>query len=261
MVRQNHDPAIFYRLFCAGKSGATAKFSDMAAKRIEECAVKKGERVECECITADTINLHFCRSCNNCFSNGICPLDSVDDMRNIKIKLLAADVIFFCSPVYIGTMSGFAKSLIDRIAYYSHRFELAGKTAAVLVTTSNNHGDETVRDMKKQLQFMGASVAYAGCAYRHRGEPNIHLPDQMAPELDRLTHNVLESLKAPEKYIEKWQDISFIKRNENNKKAKKLSDLLGIQIPDETMVCLKRRHCDQRTLTDYVISKKNEDRG
>ena len=88
----------------------------------------------------------------------------------------------------------------------------------------------------------------------------IHLPDQMAPELDRLTHNVLESLKAPEKYIEKWQDISFIKRNENNKKAKKLSDLLGIQIPDETMVCLKRRHCDHRTLTDYVISKKNEDR-
>ncbi|HCM92782.1 MAG TPA: hypothetical protein DIS78_09485 [Lachnospiraceae bacterium] len=239
---------------CAGRDGATARFSDMAADRLKERAAQAGETVEYECITADTVNLSFCRSCNSCFKKGSCPLDSVDDMPKIKEKLICADVIFFCSPVYMGTMSGFAKSLIDRIAYYAHRFEFAGKTAAVLVTTSTNHGSETVNDIKKMLQFMGASVAYAGCAYRHEGEPNIHLPQEMAPELSRLSESVLESLNAPEKYIEEWQELSFIHRNRMNKKSARLLEIAKIQLPDEARVCIERGYGNFKTLTDYVLS-------
>ena len=242
---------------CAGRDGATARFSDMAAGMITERAAETGETVEYECITADTVNLSFCRSCSNCFYKGGCPLDNVDDMAKIKEKLISADVIFFCSPVYIGTMSGFAKSLMDRIAYYSHRFEFAGKTAVVLVTASNNHGNATVNDIKKMLQFMGASVAYAGCAYRNGGEPNIYLPDQMAPELYRLAESVLESLNSPDKYIEKWQEQSFMYRNKMNKIAKKFSEIVGIQLTDEMRVCIERGHGNYKTLTDYVLSMKS----
>ena len=241
---------------CSGKSGITTMFSDMAAKKLTERSALSGESVEYECITADTVDLRFCRSCNGCFITGVCPLDSVDDTAKIKEKIISSDVIFFCTPVYLTTMSGFAKSLLDRIAYYSHRFDLAGKTVAVLVTTSNNHGDATVNEVKKMLQFMGASVAYAGCAYRHVGDPNIYLPEQMAPELDRLADNILDCLNAPEKYIEKWQDISFIKRNKTNQKVVLESEILGLQIPDETRVCIERGLNNYRTLTEYVLSMK-----
>ena len=242
---------------CSGENGITAGFSNMVAEKLSQRAADLGESIEYECITGDTIRLSFCRSCNNCFNQGVCPLDKTDDMAKIKEKLLAADIIFFCSPVYLAGMSGFAKCVIDRMAYVARRFELAGKTAAVLVSTSYSYGKETAEEIKKALQFMGASVAYAGYVCRSRNNPNIYIPEQMDKLTDEISDRLLASLEGPGRFIEVWQDQAFIIRKKINRRALLMNEIAGVDIPDEVKVCTERGYGQYKTLSEYVSKTYN----
>ena len=63
--------------------------------------------------------------------------------------------------------------------------------------------------------------------------------------------------KAPEKCIEKWQEVSFIKRNQMNRRAAAQSEILGLTLPDDARVCIERGHNNYKTLTEYVLSMKD----
>ena len=243
---------------CAGEASFTARLSDMAAERLRLLAEAGGESVEYERVTGADIRIDFCRSCDSCFKKGFCPLDSGDDMAALKQKILDADVLFFCTPVYLGTMSGFAKCVMDRISYWAHRFELAGKTAAVLVSTSNSYGKETADWLKKCLQYMGASVAYSGAACRHQGTPNIHLPSQIEPELDAAAENILACLASPESFVEHWQDRHYWHWNWLNQKTRTFMDLIGEEPPEEVIVRERSGQLDFGSLQEYIISLKSD---
>lgn len=85
-----------------------------------------------------------CRGCGQCFqkSESLCPC-SGDDLELIKEKMRRADGILFVSPVYAYQVPSDMKKLIDRLSYYFHRQELAGKPA-LLVTTTAGGGDKEV---------------------------------------------------------------------------------------------------------------------
>ena len=102
----------------AGNKSRTARFSDMVADKLKSYIQ---EPIAYERLTGADVHLDFCRSCESCFSTGKCPADAGDDMGMIKQKMLEADMLFFCSPVYAGSMSATAKAVVDRLAYWCHR--------------------------------------------------------------------------------------------------------------------------------------------
>ena len=227
-------------------------FSGMVAERLANAAAAVGESVEYECVRADQLQISFCRGCEGCFQTCICPLDRTDSFGILKQKMLEADILLFCTPVYTGAMSGPAKTVLDRLGYWTHREELAGKTTAVLVTTSNNHGDETTEQLVSLLRVMGAAVAYAGCVSRHIGRVNLNLPEQLNPELDRTCERLLDCRRDPSAYITETQDRSFAAINRQTRQGRVLTDLTGIKPKREMIVWEERGFLDYHSLSDYV---------
>lgn len=237
---------------CAGKESNTALFSDMVAKRLKEYAEKSGKEVEYKRITGESLKIEFCRSCETCFYDWECPLDNGDDMSVLKQKMLCADVILFCSPVYMGSMSGLMKCVVDRLAYWSHLYELAGKTAAVLVTSSNNHGAETASAIEEAVRMFGASVAYSGCAYRHNADPGLNNRSDMDPILDEICGRLMDCLEQPYKYITREQDISFYVRGKENLRAKAFAEIFGSDLAYDAAAWEQRGFDRYNRLSDYL---------
>lgn len=137
----------------AGKESKTLKYVNaVLSKTISKC------KVEYDITMANEIHIISCKSCNNCFENGQCPLDSKDDMGLIKEKMLEADFIIFASPVYLHNVSGDMKSFIDRLAYWSHLMKLAGKKGAIISSSSGN-GNKFVNEyLYKIMTYFGIKV-------------------------------------------------------------------------------------------------------
>lgn len=147
---------------CAGKESHTAAFSDTLAQAFIKKAEAEGETVEYERMTGADVRIEYCRSCLSCFLRGFCPLDEVDDCAMLKRKMLEADILFFGTPVYLWQMSGIAKSVLDRISYWAHRYELLGKPCVVFSTTDTSHGLAVSKELSTLMRFTGAVVLDAG---------------------------------------------------------------------------------------------------
>lgn len=241
---------------CSGEGSRTAQFSNMVGEGLRTHGSKVGENVVYESIRGDELRLEFCRGCESCFKKGVCPLDESDDMKVLKQKIKKADVFLFCSPVYLSTLTGVAKAVLDRMAYWAHTMEIAGKPTAVLVTTSNNHGKETVDLIADALLSMGVSLAYAGYASRHRGEPNINLPEQMAPEVDKICKALLDCLSDPSAYVTAGQDAVFAYWSKTMRRARIIDELIGQKSSEQVLVWERRGLQDYGSLSAYLNDRR-----
>ncbi len=239
----------------AGEKSRTARFSDRVARKLKQ---RFPEPVEYERLTGADISLDFCLSCQSCFRTGECPADTGDDLPLLKQKMLAADILFFCSPVYTGSMSATAKAVFDRLAYWTHRAEIAGKTAAVLVTTSNNHGKETVAEIADTLRHMGASIAYAGFVSTH-DQPNLYLEEDMEPETDKICDAILDCYRDPVKYITPGQDNTFAYLSQIYRRQKRFDDRFGLTSSAEVRIAAERGFTDCRSLREYVKALREQE--
>ena len=236
----------------AGEKSNTARFSDMVAEKLKEHAAKLGEEVTYERLTGADVRLTFCRSCQNCFKTDYpCPADAHDDLPLLKQKFLEADVIFFCSPVYTGSMSATSKAVIDRLACWCHRAELAGKTAAVLVTTCNNHGPQTVAGITEAFYFMGASVA-CGTVVNTSATPNLYRKEDMEPLTEKLCSALIDCWQHPETYITKNQNLSFYYLARGYERARRVYETIGRKLAGDARVGVEREFIKYKTLKNYV---------
>lgn len=103
-----------------------------------------------EILTAGNVHIKYCTGCWSCMTKGFCPLDSTDDMGEIRQKMMDADFIILGSPVYTMSVSGQMKTLLDRFCAWYHLFKLAGKPGMTVVTTANMGLDE-VHDLLEML--------------------------------------------------------------------------------------------------------------
>ena len=225
---------------CSGAASRTAAFSALVGAKLQAMGSERGMDVAYESIRGDEIRLAFCRGCESCFRRGVCPLDESDEMGMLKRSIKEADIFLFCSPVYLGTLTGVAKAVLDRMAYWSHTMELAGKPTAVLVTTSNNHGTETADLLAESRSFMGASLAYAGQACRHTGGVNLYLSEQIDPETDRICEALLDCLREPGAYVTAKQDMAFAYWKQTMRQARAFARLIG-QEPSAEALAWERR--------------------
>lgn len=236
---------------CAASDSRTARFSDMVGHRLAERASALGKTVVYERLTARDLRISFCLSCTACFSTGACPLDENDDMPLVKQKMLEADILLFCSPVYAGSMSGATKCVIDRLTYWMHRFELAGKPTAILVTASGNHATQTADQLAEPLSYLGVALAYKGCAYR-KGTPNIYLPEEMQPEVDEACTALLDALASPEHYITPFQESAFVVLRASAKRQLAFARMMGKEPSSEGSVWQERGMLQSGGLSRYV---------
>lgn len=228
---------------CAGENSATAKLSDDLAEAFREVAGAAGEEVSYERMTGADLRIDYCRSCTSCFKKGVCPLDSVDDMPKLKEKMKECDVLLFGSPVYLWEMSGVTKSVIDRISYWSHRFELLGKPCAVFTSTDSSHGAEVADNLRLLMTFMGA-VSFDAA---HQTQKDRNDPERFRKTLHESAEHLLELYRDPASGITAFQQRAFFSRVYINRRVLLRAAGNADEIWDEVRVC------EERGINRYVL--------
>jgi multimeric flavodoxin WrbA len=241
-----------------GEKSHTKKASDMLADAVIRKAAEDGVEVSYECITADQLRIENCRGCASCFKTGICPLDSTDDMPLLKQKFLDADAIFLCTPVYLWDMSGITKTVIDRLSYWSHRFELAGKACVTVASTDASVGPDLEKRMKQYMSFFGASVA-DGITAKNLESPNINREDDIKPVMDAAADSLIAAWKDPAAFITAVQEGLWRARRRMIKQSLAIMEFAGIEPWDEIRVCIERGVADCRSFAEYVSKVKGEE--
>ncbi len=100
----------------------------------EALAGAKESGAETELLRISEMRIAPCDSCMTCHETGECRIK--DDMQKIYNKILCADGIILASPVYFWSVSGQAKTLMDRtyaLRYPNHK--LKNKVGGAIVAT------------------------------------------------------------------------------------------------------------------------------
>lgn len=93
-----------------------------------------------ESLHISTQKISGCLGCNACYRNGgTCIQD--DDMKEIRDKMLSADIIVLASPIYFYSMTAQMKAVIDRT--YAFYQQLKGKTFYFLITCAASDASYT----------------------------------------------------------------------------------------------------------------------
>lgn len=236
---------------CAGEKSHTKKISDILAEKMIRKASEEGEEISYECITGDQVRIEFCRSCASCFKHGVCPLDQKDDMAMLKDKFLEADIIFFCTPVYMWEMSGLCKTVIDRTSYWSHRFELAGKAGIVLASTDLTKGPDFEERFKTLFQFTG--IAVTDCiAMNNIGYPSIYNQEVTDSILGAAADRLLAAAKDPAAFITEAQENMWRTRSYMVRRMNRFNELIGVRPMNEVAVYMERGIEKYKSFQDYV---------
>jgi multimeric flavodoxin WrbA len=134
--------------------------------------MKKLGQVNAEFLYLRDYDLKFCLGCRTCFDKGehACPRN--DDLSLIVEKIKKAGGIIFASPVYVSDVSGEMKTLIDRMAYITHRPEFFTK-CSFIITTTHSAGNKHARDT------IGAATVAWG--FHHVGSLGLKIPTVKGP--------------------------------------------------------------------------------
>ena len=114
--------------------------------------------VELSLYTNRELPMENCQGCLSCFIYGKCILDSRDGLNRIKQEMQNADFIILGSPVYLHNVSGYMKTFIDRLSYWSHIFALRNKNGLVIATADCSGTYEVNEYLNKALTCFGCSV-------------------------------------------------------------------------------------------------------
>lgn len=118
--------------------------------------------IETEIVNLGDYTLKHCLGCCACLLRE--PYECIqrdDDLGTIQEKFFAADGFIFAVPVYIMTVPGILKTLIDRCTNWSHVYPFAGKHGAIVTTLAAPAfvARGTVDYMRSWLRLLGIIVS------------------------------------------------------------------------------------------------------
>ena len=132
----------------ARTGGNTGRVMNLFEESLLLLAREQGIALELIRVNLAQRNLLPCLGCRACFDRGEDACPRKDDLLQLKRELLEADGYLIASPVYVEDVNGVMKTMIDRLAFFSHRPALYGKAALLYVTSgigSSNHALNTMR--------------------------------------------------------------------------------------------------------------------
>lgn len=102
---------------------------------------------------------YFCMGCFNCFFKGEHSCPHHESVNPIVEKIINSDAVILTSPVYGLNVSGAMKAFIDHLCYLwmPHRpnKKMFSKIGMIISTTAGKGTKDTIKTMKKALDFMG----------------------------------------------------------------------------------------------------------
>lgn len=237
----------------AKKNSHTAQYADMLVECLSKLAASRGEEVYYDRILASDVRIEYCRSCVTCFfRDAPCPMDAIDDMPQVKQRLLDADIILLGSPVYLGTMSGVTKSLLDRISYWAHRFELAGKVGYAFATTSNSYGQEVVQSLTNALYFFGCTNVEGRYGITQSKPVGFVHEDALKEKLQMDAQRILDAYDDPIAHVDPRMYDMYRLIRKNARFSKKLEEIAGIEPRYEVKVNASRGMIECLTFDEYA---------
>lgn len=103
----------------------------------------ENEGAQTELITLAGKKIEFCDACGGCERNGgQCHIQ--DDMQNIYKSIEAADGIVIGSPVWYWSVTGQAKTFLDRLIVFSQNKKLMNKVGAAVVVAGRQGKTRTL---------------------------------------------------------------------------------------------------------------------
>ena len=140
------------------QDGNTARALDIFRERLERAVREAGVAFEAETVFLGQADIAACRGCRACFDHGEERCPRKDGLSPLRDKILQAAALVIGSPVYVEDVSGLVKTLIDRLAFFSHRPALYGKCVWLLTTSGGRSTKHALRTMSVALTTWGAKV-------------------------------------------------------------------------------------------------------
>lgn len=182
-------------------------------KQIEQ--LLKNSETDVEIINLFDYKIENCIGCKKCITDGACCLK--DDMFHIMKKMVESDGLILSSPIYVGTVCGKFKTMIDRTCMWYHRPELAGKPVIFVATTEATGIKDTQRCFETIAMEWG--VQKAGFIARSSRNIDSSVQDKELLQFFRLLNNGKSSYKPSiyEINIFQVQKVLALKTNELDK--------------------------------------------
>ncbi|MGL4337016.1 MAG: flavodoxin family protein [Turicibacter sp.] len=169
-------------------------------KLIKSCETLLSESgIELEIIHLHRRMIKSCVGCERCILTDKCGIK--DDVPNIMDKLVQADGIILTSPVYMGSVSGQLKTLIDRTCKWYHRPMLVGKPVLLMTTTAGGYAKDVLAYMEKVSVFWGMN--HTGSISRMVTSWEIGVSDK---EIKRFIESIEQGAKS--KYQPTYQQVT-----------------------------------------------------
>jgi len=90
---------------------------------------------KCEVLDVCHMDIHPCTGCVACGYEGACV--QKDDVEQIRLKLLASDMVVFATPLYYYGMSAQLKTVVDRFCAYNSSLNSRHLKSALLTVAWN----------------------------------------------------------------------------------------------------------------------------
>ncbi|WDV44946.1 NAD(P)H-dependent oxidoreductase [Clostridiaceae bacterium M8S5] len=199
------------------RKGNTYKLTKLVQDNMNE----QGD-VEFEEIFLGDIDLGYCISCHNCILKGeeFCPHRETTDM--LEQKMLNADAIIISAPVYMLSVPGVVKNLVDHFAYILHRPVLFDKNVLVVVSTAGGGDKKVAKYLKDVFEYWGANKVFI---FRHKVFAiKLEITDKLAQKAKRISkmfYNSIESKKLKEPSVRRiafynaFRAITFLDTTED----------------------------------------------
>ena len=181
--------------------------------QIEQLLKKNDTNIEI--INLFDYKIENCIGCKKCITDGECCFK--DDMINLMIKMVKSDGLILSSPIYVGTVSGKFKTMVDRTCMWYHRPGLAGKPILFVATTEATG----IKDTKKCFETIAMEwgVQKAGFIARSSRNINSSVKDKELIQFLKLLNEGKSSYKPSiyEINIFQVQKVLALKTNERDK--------------------------------------------
>ena len=181
--------------------------------QIEQLLKKSDTNIEI--INLFDYKIENCIGCKKCITDGECCFK--DDMINLMNKMVKSDGLILSSPIYVGTVSGKFKTMVDRTCMWYHRPEIAGKPILFVATTEATG----IKDTKKCFETIAMEwgVQKAGFIARSSRNINSSVQDKELLQFLKLLNDGKSSYKPSiyEINIFQVQKVLALKTNERDK--------------------------------------------
>ena len=142
--------------------------------------------VSTELISLAGTDIRDCNGCEACIRRtGWCV--QKDAAPEILARMLSADGLVIGTPVYVGTVTGKLKSLLDKTASWLHRPPAVGTPVLPLVTTAGSGAKDTLAYLTQTVATWGAHPV--GGIRRSASAQEPVEPREVADFLDHLRRN------------------------------------------------------------------------